>query len=632
MGDGPAEKAEPAADLSRGLGLLSVFCIASGAMISSGLFVLPGIAHAAAGPAVIVSYALAGVLAVTGMLSIAELTTAMPRAGGDYFFISRGMGPAVGTVSGLLSWFSLTLKSAFALVGLMAFVQLVVDIPEGQEFLVTRTVGLLLCAGFVGLNLVGVKEAARLQVALVMTLFGLMVVYVVKGVPAVEVRRFEPFVPYGPRSVFATAGLVFVAYGGLLNVASVAEETRNPARTIPLGIILSLLAALAAYVLMVFVTSGVLDHEVLDNSLTPISLGGQALMGRAGLILMSGAAVAAFLTTANAGIMSASRYLLALSRDRMLPPLVGRVNERFQTPHVAVLITGALAAVSLFVTLRILVEAASIVFMLTFMLSSLSVIVLRESGVQNYRPSFRAPLYPWLQIGGILALLFVVFEMGEEAFAILAVLILAGFSAYWFYGRRSVQQESALLHLLQRLTARELVTGTLEAELKDVIRQRDEVVLDRFDRLIEDCPVIDVEEPIDRDDLFERIAENLAERVDVDAEHLAAELRRREEESSTVISPDLALPHVVIEGEHTFDILLARCREGVRFSDRAPRLRAVFVLVGTRDERTFHLRALSAIAQIAGSPGFIDDWMRAAGPQQLRDMVLLGKRARNEAT
>ncbi|MFW6107774.1 MAG: amino acid permease [bacterium] len=631
MGDAPAEKTKPAADLSRGLGLLSVFCIASGAMISSGLFVLPGIAHAAAGPAVVVSYALAGVLAVTGMLSIAELTTAMPRAGGDYFFISRGMGPAVGTVSGLLSWFSLTLKSAFALVGLMAFVQLVVPIPEGHEFIVTRAAGLLLCAGFVGLNLVGVKEAARLQVVLVVTLFGLMALYVAKGIPAIEIRRFEPFVPYGPRSVFATAGLVFVAYGGLLNVASVAEESRNPARTIPLGIILSLLAALAAYVLVVFVTSGVLDREVLDNSLTPISLGGQALMGRAGLILMSGAAVAAFLTTANAGIMSASRYLLALSRDRMLPPVLGRVNEGYRTPHVAVLITGVLAAVSLFVTLRILVEAASIVFMLTFMLSSLSVIVLRESGVQNYRPSFRAPLYPWLQIGGILALLFVIFEMGEEAFAILALLVLTGFCAYWFYGRKRVRQESALLLLLQRLTARELATGTLEAELKEVIRQRDEVVLDRFDRLIEECPVIDIEGPIEHDKLFEQIAEELAERADVEADELAASLRERERESSTVISPDLALPHVVIDGERTFEILLARVREGARFSDEAPRVRAVFVLVGTLDERTFHLRALSAIAQVAGSPGFMDRWNGAAGPQGLRDAVLLGQRSRAEA-
>ena len=100
--------------LKKGLGLIHVFCIASGAMISSGLFILPGLAHAQAGPAVVVSYFLAGLLASIGVLSIAELATAMPKAGGDYFFISRGMGAGVGTVAGLLSWFSLSLKSAFA--------------------------------------------------------------------------------------------------------------------------------------------------------------------------------------------------------------------------------------------------------------------------------------------------------------------------------------------------------------------------------------------------------------------------------------------------------------------------------------------------------------------------------------
>ena len=107
--------------LKKDLRLHHVFCIASGAMISSGLFVLPGLAHAQAGPAVVVSYFLAGLLALTGMLSQAELVSAMPKAGGTYFYVTRSMGPAVGTVDGLLTWFSLTLKSAFALIGMAAF-------------------------------------------------------------------------------------------------------------------------------------------------------------------------------------------------------------------------------------------------------------------------------------------------------------------------------------------------------------------------------------------------------------------------------------------------------------------------------------------------------------------------------
>ena len=115
--------------LKRGLGLLDVFCIASGAMISSGLFVLPGIASARVGPALFITYILASFLAVPTMLSKAELVTAMPRAGGDYFYISRSMGYAVGVIGGASSWFSLSLKGAFALIGMAAYVRLFTSIP-----------------------------------------------------------------------------------------------------------------------------------------------------------------------------------------------------------------------------------------------------------------------------------------------------------------------------------------------------------------------------------------------------------------------------------------------------------------------------------------------------------------------
>jgi amino acid transporter len=613
--------------LRKGLGLIHVFCIASGAMISSGLFVLPGLAHAEAGPAVVISYALAGLLAISGTLSIAELTTAMPKAGGDYFYISRGMGSAVGTVSGLLSWFSLTLKSAFALVGLMAFVRLIVDVPAGWEYAVTHGAGVVLCAAFVGLNLAGAREAARLQVALVVGLFALMLFYVVRGLPEVQMARLQPFAPYGAKAVFATAGLVFVAYGGLLNIASVAEEARNPGRVIPMGVILSLLAVTVAYTLLIFITSGVLPGDALDNSLTPISDGAAAFMGRGGMIAMSVAAICAFLTTANAGILSASRYLLALSRDKMLPERLGRTNRR-DVPFVAVLFTGGLAAAALFVKLKILVEAASIVFMLSFMLTNASVIVLRESRAQNYQPRFRAPLYPWLQIGGIIALAFVIVEMGEEAFVILAGLVLGGICAYWFYGRRRTQQESALLLLLERITSRDLASGRLESELKGIIRQRDEIVTDRFDAVIENAPVLDLNESVGLEELFERVGRELGDRLAAPPGELARLLLERERETSTVIPPGMAIPHVVVPGEGRFEVLLVRSREGVVFAAGKPAVHAAFVLAGTRDERNFHLRALAAIAQVVRDPVFLDRWRNARNPQSLRDLFLLGTRTR----
>jgi len=612
-------------ELKRSLGLLDVFCVASGAMISSGLFILPGIAYVQAGPAVALSYLLAGLLAMTGMLSEAELVSAMPKAGGSYFYVTRAMGPAVGTVDGLLTWLSLSLKTAFALIGMAAFTSLILDVG-------IHVVAAVLCLVFVTLNIVGVRHAGRTQVALVTALIGVLVFYIIRGLPAVSVHRFEPFAPHGMLGVFSTAGLVFVSYGGLLKVTSIAEEVKDAGRVGPLGMTLSLLVVGLLYVLVVFVTVGVLGNGLgttpENYSTTPISDGAAAFMGRSGRILLSIAAILAFVSTANAGIMAAARYPLALSRDDLLPKVFGKVHRRFKTPYFSIIVTGAIIFGSLWLKLPVLAKAASTVLILTFVFSCLSVIILRESRLQNYQPQFRAPLYPWLQIVGIGGLALLVVEMGLPVLATVGVLILAGLFVYWFYGRIRTTREFALLHLIERITARELTAHMLETELKEIIRERDEITIDRFDRIIENCTVLDIEERMTLEEFFERAAGALCDRLGMKKEDLLGRLRDRERESSTALTPTLAIPHVIIDGEGAFDILLARCREGVEFSESAPGVHAIFVIAGTRDERNFHLKALAAIAQIVQHPRFEERWLRARDSETLRDIILLGQRPR----
>jgi len=608
--------------LKKELGLAHIFSIATGSMIGAELFILPGLVYAKAGPAAILSFALAGLLAMTGMFSIAELATAMPKAGGDYFFVTRGMGPAAGTIAGLLSWLSLSAKSAFALLGMAIFITPLLKVD-------VRIISVLLCLFFILINLIGVKEAGSIQTALVFGLLALMALYIVRGLPAVQVQHFQPLAPFGMGVVFSTAGFVFLSYGGLLKVVSVAEEVKNPSRDIPLGMIVSLLVVMACYTLMVFVTIGVLNAGDLSSSLVPISDGAAATMGHYGRMALDIAAVLACVTTANAGIMSAARYLLALSRDGLMPGFFEKVSPRFHTPHISILVTGGLVIATLFLKLDVLVEAGSAVLILTYILANVSIIVIKESHVQNYQPSFHAPLYPWMQIAGLTGSTLLLFEMGEGALITTFILMLSGFFIYWFYGRARVNREYALLHLIERVTARELVTGSLESELKDIIRERDNIVRDRFDQVIEKSPVLDIDTPMNLEEFMRLAAETMSDRLTCEPSTLFRLLLNREKESSTIINPGLAIPHVVIEGEHIFDILLARSREGVVFSESIPKVHAVFVLVGTRDERNFHLRALSAIAQIVQDPQFEKKWMAARGAQALRDIVLLGERIRH---
>lgn len=605
---------------TRQLGIWQVFCICSGAMVSSGLFILPGLAHAVAGPAVVLSYLLAGLLALSGMLTVAEIVTAMPKAGGDYYFITRTMGPGIGTAAGLLSWFSLTLKSAFALVGMAGFFA-AVGIQQSQ------LASVLICVAFVGVNLVGTHKTGVLQVVLVMGMLALMLLYVIQGLGQVESRFLLPFAPYGWNAVFTTTGLVFISYGGLLKIASVAEDIDNPGRTIPAGMISSLLVITAFYVAMVFVTTGVLPSAVLDHSLTPISDGAAAFMGRAGVAAMSGAAVLAFLSTANAGILSASQYLFSLGRDQLLPPLFGHRNRRFNTPDVAVLITGVVAIGALFVQLESLVKAASTVLIITYLAANVCLLILRESRLANYRPRFHAPLYPYLQVLGIVGYLFVLVEMGWEALGTSALLVAAGLLLYLVYGRLGARREYALLHLVERLSNREFTSGALEAELKQIIRDRDDLCYDRFDRIVERAPVLDLDGGTTAAELFRQVSEAAKERFGIDAERLCATLLRVNTEHSSLIHPGHAVLAVESDGDQV-QMVLARIRQGLTLTAGDGAVHTLFVLLVPPSDQAFHLQALASIAQILRDHDFDRGWFEAHTEQQLRDLVLLGDRRR----
>jgi len=615
------------ADLKKELGLLEVFCIASGAMISSGLFVLPGIAFSISGPAVFLAYLLAAALVVPTLLSKAELATAMPKAGGDYFFVERSMGSAFGAIGGMAAWFSLSLKTAFALVGMGSFaVLLYPDISPLQ----IKLIAVAFTVAFMVLNLTGARHAGRFQSVLVVGLLGVIAFYVFRGMPEIDVNRYVPFAPNGAGALFTTAGLVFVSYGGLTKAASVAEEVRNPSRNVPLGMFLSFGVVTLFYVLAVFTTVGVLDGDVLAGSTTPLSTAASMFMGTPGLVILAVAAILAFVTTGNAGILSASRTPMAMSKDGILPDFLGRVNKRCGTPHWAILVTGGfMIAFILAVDIVTLVKIASTMKIILFLLVNVAVIVMRESRIQHYRPTFRSPAYPWLQVAAIVLYGVLVARMGLVP--IVATAVFFGGSLLWYVAYKGLRghRDSGLIQLVRRVTDRDLVTSSLDEELREILKVRDEIVEDRFDKLIKNSTILDLEGGERLEPFFSRISKILGFELSMPADRVFELLMEREAESTTALRPGLAIPHIVVGGEGVFDILLARSREGIIFADDTPPVHAVFVLMGSSDERNYHLRALMHIAQITQDPEFDTRWLRARGPEELRNLVLLGKRRRD---
>jgi mannitol/fructose-specific phosphotransferase system IIA component (Ntr-type) len=236
-----------------------------------------------------------------------------------------------------------------------------------------------------------------------------------------------------------------------------------------------------------------------------------------------------------------------------------------------------------------------------------------------------------MQVAGIVGFCFIIIEMGKEALFVSFLLIVAGAFVYWFYGRIRTSREYALLHLIERVTTRELTSHSLEGELREIIRHRDEIVEDRFDRIAERCVVLDIDRAVSVDEFFHLAAGQLSGRLGVQEMDIYKRLSDREKESSTVLSDNLAIPHIIIEGEHAFDVLIARCRDGVTFSDTHRQVQAIFVIAGSKDERNFHLYSLSAIAQIVQDPNFERRWSAAKGVEALRDIVLLSQRKRPSA-
>ena len=609
-------------NLKKELTFIGVFSLAAGAMISSGIFILPGLAYSNAGPAIVLAYFLAGILALTGVLNVAELSTAMPKAGGDYYYVNRSMGPMLGTMSGVMSWFALSLKTAFAIFGIAELLSLL-------SGLTPTLLGVIVTAIFVIINIIGVKEAVRLEIILVLGLLILIILYFFLGITEVSVARFDPFAPQGMTGVLLTTGFVFVSFGGLLKISSVAEEVKEPQKNIPLGMIAAVLVITILYVLLLIVTVGVLEPQQLISSLTPVADAAATFAGRPGFIAISIAAMLAFITTANAGIMAASRYPIALSRDNLLPNYLSAISKRFDTPVRSILITGVFIATSLFLPLEVLVKAASTVVLTSYILANIAIIILRESKLQNYRPSFKAPLYPWMQIISIIIFGIIISDMGLITLQISLGLVVISLLLYFFYGMKRTNFESAWIHLIARIGNKKLDSYDLESELKVIIHNRDEIVLDNFDKIVTYAQVIDIKEKINKEELFHKVADVLARRIRETPEEIFSFLQEREELSSTAFIPSVAIPHIILEGNDIFDIVLIRSREGIFFTENAPEVKAVFIIIGTQDKRRLHLQALAAIAQVIQSKDFDKNWQEAKNPELLKDIILLSDRRRD---
>lgn len=629
-------------ELKKELQFWDIFCIALGTMISSGVFVLPSLGFTKSGPVIVLAYLLGGIIASFGIMSLVELGTAMPKAGGDYFYVTRSMGPVFGTVSGTISWIASLLETAFAILGIGSVVSYLIYGGFNKETVIF--VGIIATLFFGMLNIIGVDLAGKFERIVVITVLFFLIVFIISGIKIFDISRFTPFIQIyenkelvkvdklftsdGLKVLLYTISFIFVTFGGFTSAISTAEEVKNPKRNIPLGLFSALIVGTIVVSLVVFVTIGILDGKDLVKSLYPLSDAENKVYGHMGYIGVLYVALFAFVSTANAGILSASRYPLALSRDGLYPKKIGKIHEKFKTPVYSIYLSIGIVMVLIFLPLDILAEMASAVVFSTLIFTNIAIIILRESKVHNYRPTYKIPFYPVFPVVGIFLYYVGLSILGFKAILMIAVIVLVAVLIYFKYGKYNYSKEYAFQHLILEISKTVNVEHDLETELREIITSRDEIELDNFDRLVTKSIIMDLHGPLSLDELIMVEAHRLAEIVSFQEEDLMKLFKAREEQSSTAFTKFTAIPHIVVDKDDFFTLAIIRCKEGIKFNEEFNSVKAVFLFISGKNLRKEHLHTLASIANLVRDEKFEEDWLSAKNENYIRDLILLSERKR----
>jgi amino acid transporter/nucleotide-binding universal stress UspA family protein len=447
--------------LIRELGPKEAMAIGLGTMIGAGIFVLPAIAVERAGPAAALSYLIAGLICLPVAMIVSELATGMPRAGGSYTFITQALGPLAGSVVGPANWLGLTFATGFYLIAAGQYMALFIPIPPWAGAIAT---GLL----FTWLNYRGAKISGSVQHLVVTLLVAILVVFLVLGGIRTAAMPREPFAPHGWGAVVGLVGLIIVSFTGFEKVSTIAEEIKNPDRNLPWAIVGSVAIATVLYVLILFVATGLVSPAEINPQKGLLVEAANGAAGPIGETVMLIAALLATLSSANAAVMASSRIAYGMGRDRVLPGWFSHAHSRFNTPSNGILFTGGLGTLlAMTGQAETLAEISSALFMVSYALLCVSVVVMRGAKRRWYRPSFRTPLYPVLPVVTGLLCLSVILTM--DPFSRAAGVGLVALSLLWYgtWVRKQAVVTGEIGPLWERERPLERMIEAAEAAVRD---------------------------------------------------------------------------------------------------------------------------------------------------------------------
>ncbi|PCN49177.1 amino acid permease [Curtobacterium sp. 'Ferrero'] len=433
--------------LRRSLGVWHLTMISVGATLGTGILVVLGTAVPLAGPAVWISFVLAGVAALLSALSYAEMAGAVPTSGSSYSYTYATMGEGIAWVCGWCLVLEYAVSVAAVAVGASEYVDetlrvfglhlpTAISSPPGDGGLVNLPAAVLVLLATVVL-LPGVRESAWVNTLMVLVKIALLVFFVVVAFTAFRAGNFEPLAPMGAAGVTAAASRLFFSYIGFDAASTAGEEAKDPRRDLPRAIIGSIALITALYILVAVAAIGARTWTSFSDSEASlvrivVDVTGQPLVA----LVFSVGAVIAIASVVLTVLYGQTRILLTMARDGLVPKVFGRVSHRTGTPVANTLIVGiVVTVVAALVPLGELADATSIGTLVAFALVNVSVIVLRRTRPGLER-SYRVPLFPVVPVLGTLCCVLLAVFLGAGTWIAFGVWMLVGAALYLLWGRR----------------------------------------------------------------------------------------------------------------------------------------------------------------------------------------------------
>ena len=469
-----AKKFETEVRLSREMSLMDATLIGVGAMIGAGIFVLTGIAAGVAGPALVVAFALNGVVALFTAMAYAELGSCFHDAGGGYLWAKEGLPQWNGFISGWMSWFAHAVACSLYALGFGAYFEhllheLGVMVPEWGIFGPQKILAVAVAILFAYINYRGASEAGKIGNMVTITKIVILAVFIAFGLELILSQgllreTFTPFMPNGWSGIFKAMGLTFIAFEGYEVIAQSSEEIKNPRKNIPRAVFLSLVIVIPIYLLVAVTAIGSVkpsgmtpwDYLATYKEIALVEVARGFFTG-GGVMLLFGGLIST-MSALNATVYSSSRVAFAMGRDRNFPAVFSKVNSKNYTPHWAILVS---LVIIVFMAVSLPIEhvasAADVMFLLLFLQVNIAMIRLRKKRPDLDR-GFFTPLFPWLSILGIASLLFLaiyMFKYSPIAWIVTGCWIGMGLLTYRGYASKREVEHIRKVEALERIERKE---------------------------------------------------------------------------------------------------------------------------------------------------------------------------------